>query len=492
MIQENLRRNATMYRSELRALGSILVILGCIFLMPLIGILFYPAERGLAGPFIATGASVMVLGGLLVLSGGDVGKAPLSELNGSVVVFVSWMIACLASTIPLMRLGGLDFTQAAFEAVSGWTTTGLSVVDVSGASRTLLLWRSIMQLAGGAGLAIIMLAAFSIPIGAGLYRAEGRNDQLVPHVVRSAKLVMTLYLSYAVIGIVAYRLAGMSMFDAINHSFAAISTGGFSTRVESIGYWDSPLIEAVTIPLMILGNLNFLTVYLLVNRKFRAFIRNGEIRLFTLATVVGASALFLGVSVGLYPAIGKGVRVAVFEAVSAITTTGFSTVGYGGWNSTGILVMIALMLIGGGTCSTAGGIKQYRVYLLGKSVWWEIKRSLAPRNAVIARRIHQGDDYSFASVDHIMRTGTFVFLYVAVFLMGSCLISSFGYDLSDSLFEFASSLGTVGLSIGVTNASTPKPVLWSQIAGMFLGRLEFFVVFVAIGKAARDAKDLVA
>lgn len=481
-----------MYRGVMRALGSILVIMGVIFLTPLIALVFYPLEHASAIPFLASGLSLILGGALLVAISGKGVRAPLSELNGSVVVLVSWVIACVASTIPLMRLGGLGFTQALFETVSGWTTTGLSVVDVSNASRTILLWRSIMQLAGGAGLAIIMLAAFSIPIGAGLYRAEGRTDQLVPHVVRSAKLVMTLYLGYATVGIIAYRIAGMSMFDAINHSFAAVSTGGFSTRVESIGYWNSPLIEAITIPLMILGNMNFLTAYLLFSRKFRAFFRNGELRLFAFLFVAASTILFFAVSVGLYPTLGKGIRVAIFESVTALTTTGFSTVGYGNWNAAGILVMIVLMLIGGGSCSTAGGIKQYRVYLLGKSVWWEIKRSLSPRNSVIARRIHQGEDYSFASADHIMRTGTFVFLYLAVFLAGSCFIALFGYSMSDSLFEFASSLGTVGLSVGVTSASTPLPVLWVQIIGMLLGRLEFFVVFVGIGKLARDAKDLIA
>ncbi|HUW70975.1 MAG TPA: TrkH family potassium uptake protein [bacterium] len=473
-----------------RALGSILIIMGVIFLTPLAGFVFYPSERSSAAPFLVSGLSLMLVGTLLVLASGKRGKAPLSELNGSVVVLLSWLLACLVSTIPLMRLGSLGFTQALFESVSGWTTTGLSVVDVTSASHTILLWRSIMQLAGGAGLAIIMLAAFSMPIGAGLYRAEGRTDQLVPHVVRSAKLVMMLYLGYAVAGIIAYRIAGMSLFDAINHSFAAVSTGGFSTRAESIGYWDSPLIEAITIPLMILGNTNFLTAYLLFSRKFRAFFRNGELRLFALLFVVGSITVFFAVSIGLYPTLGKGIRVAIFESVTALTTTGFSTVGYGSWNPTGILILIILMLIGGGTCSTAGGIKQYRVYLLGKSIWWEIKRSLSPRNAIIARRIHQGEDYSFVSVDHIMRTGTFVFLYIAVFLMGSCFIATFGYSMSDSLFEFASSLGTVGLSVGITGAGTPLPVLWVQIVGMLLGRLEFFVVFVAIGKMARDVKDL--
>lgn len=145
----------------------------------------------------------------------------------------------------------LNFTQALFESVSGWTTTGLSVVDVTQCSRLILLWRSIMQLAGGAGLAIIMLAAIVGPVGPALSIAEGRTDQLVPHVRKSAKMVLLIYAGYAAVGILAYHLAGLPLFDSINHSFAAISTGGFSTQPESIGHWDSVLVEAVTLPLMI-------------------------------------------------------------------------------------------------------------------------------------------------------------------------------------------------------------------------------------------------
>lgn len=473
-------------------MGSILIILGSLLLTPLVALVFYPSESHSATPFLITGLSIVFIGAIFIFSPGKAGASPLSELNGSVVVLLSWLIACVTSTIPLMRLGGLSFTQALFESVSGWTTTGLSVVDVTKASHTLLLWRSIMQLAGGGGLAITMLAVFSLPVGAGIYRAEGKNDQLVPHVLRSARLVMALYLGYAVAGIVAYRIAGMTLFDAVNHSFAAVSTGGFSTRVESIGYWDSPIIEAITIPLMILGNMNFLTAYLFFSRRFRAFFRNGEMRMFALAATSGAIGLFFSVSISLYPVLGKGIRVAIFEAVTALTTTGFSTVGYGDWDPVGIMIMIMLMLVGGGTCSTAGGIKQYRVYLLGKSIWWEIKRALSPRNALISRRIHLGEDYSFASIDDIMRAGTFVFLYLAIFLSGSLIIASAGFSLPDSLFEFASSLGTVGLSVGVTGAGAPSAVLWVEIVGMFLGRLEFFVVFVAIGKSARDIRDVLA
>jgi trk system potassium uptake protein len=156
---------------------------------------------------------------------------------------------------------GPPFSRALFESVSGWTTTGLSVVDVTSAGPMILFWRSIIQLAGGAGLAIIMMSAIVGPTGVGISSAEGRSDQLVPHVRQSARLVLIIYTCYALPEPLAYRMAGMSLFDAVNHSFAAVSTGGFP-RVESIGYWDSTAIEAVTLPLMLLGNLSFVTAWL--------------------------------------------------------------------------------------------------------------------------------------------------------------------------------------------------------------------------------------
>jgi len=385
---------------------------------------------------------------------------------------------------------GLNFTQAVFESVSGWTTTGLSVVDVTQASHVVLLWRSIMQLAGGAGLAIIMLSAITGPTGPALSVAEGR-EQLVPHVRQSAKLVMMIYGGYIIAGTAALHLAGMQWFDAVNHAFAALSTGGFSTRVESIGYWDSVAVEAVTIPLMILGNLSFITAWLMLRGKFRAVGRNGEIRLMAVMIPLCAILLFLLTAQGLYPTLGKSVRVAIFETVTALTTTGFSTVGYGDWNSFGWVVLIVLMLIGGGTCSTAGGIKQYRIFLLWKSVMWELRRSLLPRTAVTENPVWEAERQVFVNDARLRQIGAFVFLYLLTFAAGSAILAAHGYGLKESLFEYASAVGTVGLSVGVTSPSAPAGVLWAEIIGMLLGRLEFFVIFVSAAKLLRDTGHMI-
>jgi trk system potassium uptake protein TrkH len=468
----------------------ILALCAGLMLTPLLTLIAWPDEAAQAWAFIMP---AMLMGGLglaawRLLKPKD--HVVLSIQEGGVIVLLSWVVVCLFSAWPFMAVTGLSFTRAVFESVSGWTTTGLSVVDVTQASHVVLLWRSIMQLAGGAGLAIIMLSAITGPTGPALSVAEGR-EQLVPHVRQSAKLVMMIYTGYAVVGIIALWLTGMNWFDAINHAFPAISTGGFSTKPESIGYWNSVEVEAVIIALMILGNLNFVTAWLMLRGKFRMVGRNGEIRLMAVMMPLCAILLFLLTARGLYPTLGKSVRVAIFETVSALTTTGFSTVGYGNWNSFGWAVLILLMLIGGGTCSTAGGIKQYRIFLLWKSVVWELRRSLLPRTAVTENPVWEAEQQVFVNDARLRQIGAFVFLYLLTFAAGSAILAAHGYGLKESLFEYASAVGTVGLSVGVTSPSAPAGVLWAEIVGMLLGRLEFFVILVSAAKLLRDTGHMI-
>ena len=479
------------YAGILHYSGMILILGGVLMLTPLLCLIFRPQEINLAKQFIIPASAMLFLGIAFWRMFRQKEIQILGIDQGAVIVVFSWLAVCAFSAYPFMAIEGLNFTQAFFESISGWTTTGLSVVNVEASSHLILLWRSIMQLAGGAGLAIIMLATIVGPTGPAIGIAEGRSQQLVPQVRHSAKIVLMLYTGYAAVGIIAYKCAGMNIFDAINHTFAAISTGGFSTRIDSLGHWDSIAVEAVSIPLMLLGNLNFLTAYLLLNARIKAVSKNGEVRLMLLLLPVCTAGLFFMVCMGLYPTLSKSVRVAVFETVTALTTTGFSTVGYGNWNSCGILIMIILMLIGGGTCSTAGGIKQYRIYVLYKSLVWEIKSFFLPRTAVTENFIWQGEQKDFISQARLKQTGTFVFLYLTTYFLGTLIITATGINLEDAMFEFASALGTVGISIGVTTPDANPVVLWTETAGMFLGRLEFYVVISAFIKVIRDAAKYV-
>ncbi len=478
------------YSAIISSTGMILLLSSAVMLTPLLILVSCPEETIHAWAFILPAICLFFLGIILWKGFHPPHSITLTVQEGGITVLLSWIIVILFSAWPFTAILGLPFSRSVFESVSGWTTTGLSVVDVTRAGKMILIWRSIIQLAGGAGLAIIMMSAIVGPIGVGISTAEGRSDQLVPHVRQSARLVLIIYISYAFAGTVAYRLAGMSLFDAVNHSFAAVSTGGFSTRVESIGYWNSASIEAVTLSLMLLGNLSFVTAWFLWRGKFRIVARNGEIRLMAILIPLSAAALFLLTSRVLYPHILKSIRVAVFETVSAITTTGFSTVSYNNWNGFGIFLLIILMLIGGGTCSTAGGIKQFRVYLLWKLLCMETKRHLLPHKAILECPVWEGNRRVFIDNSKIRQLTVFIFIFLVSYVLGVMILCACGFNLVDSLFEFASAIGTVGLSVGVTRSGMPDTALWAETIAMFLGRLEFFIVIVSLFKSIKDGQNL--
>ncbi len=480
------------YAAILSSIGMIFLLAGLWMLVPLLILFAYPEDMANALCFVEPAGCLCLAGYLLRKIFHPAPKTTLSIQEGGVIVLISWTVVMVFSTWPFMAILHLPFSRSLFETVSGWTTTGLSVVDVTKADPMILFWRSAMQLAGGAGLAIIMISAITGPTGVGVSSAEGRSDQLVPQVRQSARLVLIIYTCYAGVGTLAYWLVGMSLFDAFNHSFAAVSTGGFSTRPDSIGTWDSAAVEAVSLALMVLGNLSFVTAWYLWRGRLRSVVRNGEVRLMAALVPLSVAAAFVFTCRGLYPEMSKAFRVALFETVSSLTTTGFSTVSYGKWNAFGVFVLIVLMLIGGGTCSTAGGIKQFRVYLFWKLLIWEIRRSLLPRSFVMERPLWEGNRRIFVNDARVRQVGVFLFLYLLTYMLGTLILCASGFNLSDSLFEFASAVGTVGISVGVTQADMPDVALWAETFAMFLGRLEFLVVFTSLIKLVGDGGTLMA
>ena len=188
----------------------------------------------------------------------------------------------------------------------------------------------------------------------------------------------------------------------------------------------------------------------------------------------------------LYESLSETFRIAIFQAISAITTTGFSTVSFNNWGSFPILIMIILIIIGGGTNSTAGGMKQYRVYLMFKNFIWELKKKFRPDNLVNEDSYIRPEGKVYIQPIHIKEATNYAFIYMVCLFVGTLVLVFHGYPLQDSLFEFASALGTVGLSTGITMPDSPVMVLWVEIAGMLLGRLEIYVFFIAIIKISKD------
>lgn len=473
------------YRLVFGYAGLILILVGAILLAPVLAFLAYPGE-GRLWPYFVLPAGLLILPGLLAWK--RMLPAPaLSLTEGAAVVVLAWGGAILIGSMPFLLIDGLGPTRAIFEATSGWTTTGLSVLEVDKAPAALLLYRSILQLAGGAGLAILMVSLISIPAAPGLSMAEGRREQLVPHVVRSAKLVVRIYAAYILLGIVGLGLAGMGWFDAVLHTFAAVSTGGFSSKAGSIGAWNDPAVEAVIMVLEVLGMTSFLTAYRVARGHWQAAYRSPELRLFFFLVPTAASALLMFTAATLYPSMAEATRICLFETVSALSTTGFTVTTYRHWNDSGLLVLTLLMMIGGGVGSTAGGIKQMRIILLYRLLSWEVRKYFMPAR-IDRPAIRQGDEVYTLREAEIVDLSVFHFLYFFTLAAGTFVIVAHGVPLAAALFEMASAVSTVGLSVGLTGPETPPVILWTQIAGMILGRLEFLTIIIGLARIAEDIK----
>ncbi|WP_041367282.1 TrkH family potassium uptake protein [Natranaerobius thermophilus] len=475
-------------------IGVILLGLSIALLLPLIFLFIFGEESILVRSFLIPAVFSALLGFIMstpIRKGNNDSHLTLHE--GGVIVVLSWLMVTFISAFPFLLSGELNFTQALFESVSGWTTTGLSVVDESEIANTLIFWRSLMQYLGGAGIAVTLLAAIIGPSGGmGLYSAEGRSDKLLPNVFKSIKLIIIIYLGYTFSGIILYMIVGMPWFDSIIHSFSALSTGGFSSRPESIGAFDSLAIELVTIILMILGTTNFAAHHVFLRGKIKEFFKIGEIKfMFILMGITIPVVIF----VALFPLYGnfaESLRFGTFELISSITTTGYSTgVDYDSWGSFAVFVIIVLMIFGGGAGSTAGGVKLIRIYVLFKSVVWHIQEHFLPKNIVRENYILKPGEKFYVYQRHITQFANFLLLYLATYILGVLIFLAHGFQLEDSMFEFASTLGTVGLSVGLTSPDAPLFILWTQIFGMLLGRLELYIIFFAFIRIIKDIKQLV-
>ncbi|WP_042277125.1 TrkH family potassium uptake protein [[Clostridium] dakarense] len=470
-------------------IGVLLMIIGIILLIPLLTLIAYHDEARHALSFMIPSAMAIITGFILSRASSFEENEKLSVGEDAVIVVSTWILATLFSALPFMISGELNFTQAYFEAVSGWTTTGLSVIDVEVYQKIFLIHRSTMNFFGGVGIVLVMVSALSSTFGMRLYNSEGHSDKLLPNLLKSSRMIMSIYLGYVVSGIILYCILGMPLFDAINHSIAALSTGGFGVKADSIGAYNSFPIELVTIILMILGTTNFAAHLLLISGKFKRFFKISEIRFMLVLIGVSIPLVAFTSLNGLYGSFGKGLRIAFFEIISALSTTGFSTVGYGNWDSFAIFIMTILMIIGGGAGSTAGGIKLYRVYLMIKRLIWNLRKKFMSDYLVNEDVMFKPEGKVYIEEYDIIDASNYAFIYMIIFIIGASIMLIHGYPLQDSLFEFASSLGTAGLSIGITSATAPPIILWTEIIGMMFGRLEIWVIFIATIKIFKNFKN---
>jgi len=464
-----LSSNKNVGYTYLNSLGVILIIVGVAIVSPSILAWFYD-DMFQIFVFMTLGVTVGIIGFIIFHIHKGNGREP--SVSGAMIFSAAvYLLIPLIGAIPIFTISKMSFVDSYFEAMSGFTTTGLTMfTNVENLPKSILFWRSLMQWIGGIGVIILMLTILARPgmAAARLYAAEGRTEKLVATIAGTVKRTWWIYVLYTGVGVVLLYLAGMPLFDALNHSMAAIATGGFSVKNAGIGAYNSSAIEACTLLVMMLGMTSFAVHYQVFCRGVREFFRNTEVRVMfifiTAFSIFIFSILLVKTSIPLF----IGVRQSVFQCISALSTTGNSTVNISAWDESTKTLLIMLMVIGGGYGSTSGGIKLIRVATILVSLRWIVRKLMSPRGTMISPKLW-GKVYDEAEVVDAMR---YSLLYFILLVGCSVLMTTLGFSLIDSLFEVASAQGTVGLSVGVTSPNLHFIGKLILIIEMWAGRLE--------------------
>ena len=437
--------------------------------------------------------------------------------EGFLSVFLSWMGAVVIGALPFVVIGGMTAADSFFESASGLTTTGASVIEAltvlrSGESlaggleslpSSLLYWRSLLNWLGGVGIVVFVLLVMPLlnpgQSGQQLYNAEvpglkTSSDQATPRLASSIRIIVFVYLMFTMLSTFCFYIGGMTFFDAVCHAFATVSTGGFSTKTASFGYYSSPFLQWTCIIFMILSACNFtLIVRLFVSRSFQYF-KDEEFKFFfaliVVSTLIITGLLYVNCTDGVSSTSGEVIprtfgaylRTAAFQVVSLITTTGFGTSDYSFWNiSAAIAILFLLMFPCGCGGSTAGGMKCARVYLVFKLVLSEIRHCVFPR-AITDIRLN-GERLPASAISKMM---AFLFLYLIIFiLVGTILPFLTDMDMTTAYSASLACLSNVGPGMG--NVSPGGTYVWMSDSAKYLlsftmiaGRLELYTCLVLL------------
>jgi len=471
-------------------LGLMMAFFAVTFVFPLLCSVIM--QDGYWGHYL-TAASINLFFGLLIAFVTRSFKRELKARDGFLLVTLAWILMSASAAVPLLTaLPNLSFTDAYFEALSGLTTTGATVLtELDQLPPSINLWRHALHWFGGIG--IIVLAVAVLPLlgvgGMSLYRAETpgpiKDEKLTPRITETAKALWISYGSLTVVGIVALRVAGMSWFDSICHTFSAMGLGGFSTRDSSIGYFDSALIEFVLIVMMIAASLNFARHFTALRyRTLSPYFKDPEVK--AVLTVLAVSVLGLSAVLTFhqtYASYLEALRHVAFNVVSAATTAGFASQNWDLWPTIAPVWMLFLSCILCSTGSTGGGIKMFRTLMLIRQAMREMKQILHP-SAVLPIRVG-GQLIPERIVASVL---AFIFLYFQTIAILTFLMLLSGMDLVTAFSSIVACVNNLGPGIGPTGPAGNYQGLtdfqtWVCAIAMLLGRLEIFSVLMLFTSA---------
>lgn len=466
-----------------RVIGNLLLLEAAILAIPLGISVYYQEKDAVMGFLLAMG--VMGLLGLF-LSNVKKESSRLRVREAVLIVTLGWTLTSFFAALPFVLSGSIpNIVDAFFEAVSGLTTTGSTILgEIESLPRGIVFWRSFLHWLGGMGILVMTLAILPT-LGTGgqqIFKVESPGpspDKFTPRVVATTKILYTIYLLFTAIQIALLRLAGLSFYESLVWAFGTVSTGGLSIYSDSmVRFSPNTFLVLVTAVGMILSGINFSLYYDLGKRRFKQVARNSELRLYLVILLISVLLISLNLYGRVYEGLGETVKQALFQVSSIMTTTGYATADFDQWPSFSRGVLFLLMFVGGSAGSTSGGVKVIRFVVAGKFIKREFARTLHPQAATPITI-----NGKVTSPDVVQGVLSFYLLYLAVFVFGTLLISLEGLDLFSAMSAVAATLGNIGPGFGAVGPmqtyasfSPFSKVLLSFL--MLMGRLELFTLLL--------------
>lgn len=467
----------------LKIIGFLLILNGFAMLTALPFSIYYNSNDIIA--ILISGVGTAIFGSLLWFLTRTDPDAEIGKRDSYLIVSLGWIASSVFGTLPFIIHGSIPgFTDAFFETMSGFTTTGASILkDVEALPPGLLFWRSMTHWLGGMGIIVLSLAILPL-LGIGgmqLFQAEvagPSKDKIHPRVTETAKRLWGIYVILTITQVILLMFGNMNLLDAVCHSFGTLATGGFSTKNASVAYYKSAYIEYVIIIFMFLSGTNFTLHYFALKGKPLNYLRDSEFRFYAIFVVLIVTSTALYLIIQNSQTVESAFRDSAFSIISILSSTGFVTVNYEGWAKFFPEIFLILLLIGACAGSTSGGVKIIRYELLIKNSLIELKKLIHPKAVIPVR--HNG---KAVSNEIISKIAAFIMLYMIIFITASVILSIIGLDLSSSMGAVAACLANIGPGLGSTGPMTnysEVPVLgkWVLSIVMLLGRLELFTILV--------------
>lgn len=472
------------YKLILKTIAIIQLVIA-FFHMVCAGIAFYYNESEALMGFAVSITLLVGFGAFFIIFYRQTNPDNVSTKDGFLLVTLSWLAASLGGSLPFYISGAIpSYTDAFFETISGFSTTGASILtNIEGLPLSILFWRSLTHWLGGMG--IVVLAVAILPLlgigGMQLIKAEAPGptvDKITPRITETAKYLWYIYVLFTVSETVLLMFGGMNLYDALTHTFGTVATGGFSTKNSSVSHFDSAYIDWVITIFMIFAGINFALHFKLLTGRFKSITKDSELKAYLAIIVIATLIITFSLSGTVYDTFTESLRFAAFQVATFITTTGFATANYENWPSLAQIILFMLMFVGGCAGSTGGGIKVIRLVTLLKQGINEMKYLVHPRGIFVIRLSGQT-----VKKDIVYAVSGFFFLYIFLLLVVTMIVATSHADVLTAFTTALSTVGNIGPGFGMIGptenyAFYPDYVKWVLSAAMIIGRLEIYTILV--------------